>query len=324
MKVHADDRVVRLASLWDGTWHLWMPDGNGALIKIQAGECQEGAYFAKEPARDTDICLPFLDMMWKRASWPEVTRWLHSIEDSIFKIAAAVSKIDHFSRRENVEREMLSLYITTDVEYIFGRCRSIFDDLQQVIAALWDRVTLFDGRRREELPRDSFRKPLKRIRRREPGPSPYGLPDGVIAVYERVSEFFFSMRSMRDRLTHRGLDLGHVFTTERGPAVLKETELALMVSERRGDDAYNENLVALRPTLAHLVCTTLYTLNEFAGALAGAIVFPESMVPEHELFLRTPHMGSLVDLQRIVRGGTPWRDGASTHASADASVSKTP
>src|SRR5688572_4755732 len=97
LKYCCDERVVNLASFWDGEhWHMWWPH-NGGLIKMQGGECVEGGYFAATPERETDVFLQFADFMWKHASWHELARWLSSIEQNVFRIATSLAKIDHFN-----------------------------------------------------------------------------------------------------------------------------------------------------------------------------------------------------------------------------------
>lgn len=310
LKHRGDERIINLASLWDGErWRMWMPYGNGLIEMQGGGETIEGGYFAKTAQRETDVYLQFSDFMWKHGSWKEIARWLFSVEQNIFRVAASLAKIDHFNEYMATlperERTNYSSFISTEVEYLFSRCRTLFDELQQVIAALWSRVKLVDEaaqKQKKNLPADSFRKALERIKSSKPenGP-PYGLPPSILAAYDSVSKFFYSMRDIRDQVMHRGGSVGTVFMVSNGTAVSKTSRLAGMTPQLRSEHDYNQNLVSLRPVIANLVFSTLQAFNEFVAAFASVIKFPESMMPEHRYFLRCPHMPALAAAHAVHR-----------------------
>lgn len=321
-----DERIINLTSLWDGTsWHAWLPH-EGGLIKIQGGEVVEGGYFAKAMQRDGDVFLPFLDFMWKHGSWRELTHRLSSIEKTMFSIAASLAKIEHFnecfSTRSEDERVASSSFISTEVEYLFGRCRSLFDDLQVILRKLWDRVILLDEnerRRKGQLP-ESFRSAVQRIQKRKAGePTPYGLPEPIVQAYEKVAKFFFSMREIRDRIMHGGGSGDTVFMVDGGNAVLRTSRLASMASNLGPEHKVNENLVSLPPVLAHLVFSTLSALHEFAVAFSSVLKWPDSLMPDHRYFLRCPHMSALVKAYEVLQGpaSPPPPSGTVGHSSSE-------
>ncbi len=313
LRCSGDGRIVPLQAYWDGSeWHMWIPDGRGALIKLQIFDCASGLYVAKAPARDTDLHLPFLDFMWKHASWPDVTRWLVAIENDVVKLSAALAKIEHFEDCATfAQRFETDIFVATEVEYLFGRCRSLFDHLQHVIAVLWERIEPLeevDARKKQQIPGDSFRKVAQKIRDLPDGvPPPYGLPETLVAAYKSVEDFFFSLRKHRDQLMHRGGDVDRIFVTDRGYAVEGRGPLARMFPKPEEADPPIPDLVALRPALAHLVCSTVYALNRFAEAFRRVITFPDSLIPDHAVFLRTPHAAALVSAQKVLRGGDRWK-----------------
>ena len=289
---------------------MWLPH-NGGLIKMQGGETVEGGYFAKAAERSTDVYLEFCDFMWKHASWREVTHWLFAIEQNIFRVVTSLAKIDHFNKFlegfSERDRVSYSSFVATEIEYLFSRCRSLFDDLQQVVAALWSRVKIIDEqaqKRKKNLPAESFRKALERIKSWEPiRGAPYGLPPSVLAAYDSVSKFFYAMRDIRDQLTHGGGSVGPVFMISGDNAVSNDSRLALMTPRASlPEHAHNQNLVSVRPVLANLVFSTLEAFNEFIVAFASVIKFPDSLMPEHRYFLRSPHMSALAAAHAVHRG----------------------
>ncbi len=312
LKCVADDRVVPLQAYWDGEgWHIWIHNPTGGLIKMRPVDCAESLYVAKEPARESDLHLPFLDFMWKHASWREVTRWLVAIERNVVKLAASLAKVEHYATCANVGRRFdTNIFVATEIEYLFGRCRSLFDELQHVIAELWERVAIVDGeaaRKKKKLPPDSFRKVADKVRDCPAGAAaPYGFPKAIVDAYRGVSPFFYSLRRLRDQLMHQGGDVGRVYVTERGYAIDAGGRLAGMAPPQASEHANSESLVALRPALANVVCSTLYALNDFSAAFRTVITFPEALIPDHALFLRAPHAPALLAAQEALRGGSPW------------------
>jgi hypothetical protein len=70
----AVDRAVPLFPLWEGErWRLWLPTPTG-LIEVNPLDLAEGGYVAKAGRSESDLFVPFLDTMWKRASWPDLSR----------------------------------------------------------------------------------------------------------------------------------------------------------------------------------------------------------------------------------------------------------
>jgi hypothetical protein len=272
-------------------------------------DCAESGYYAKEPAREHDLHLPFLDFIRRHGSWRDVVRWVGVLEDDIGKMAASLAKIELFAGLGKSHET--AIFISTEVEYLFGCCRSAFDDLQKVFSALWERVHILDEqarKRKKTLPPDSFRKVAQKIRDRGQGdPAPYGLADALVRSYERVNKFFFSIRDLRDGVIHRGRNLGRFYVTERGHAVDKDGALAALAPNLKPEHDYNEKLVSLRPVLAHLVCSTIYALNDFSDSFSSVITFPASIIsPEYTYFLRLPHSPALLSALSVLRGEGVW------------------
>jgi hypothetical protein len=56
-------RTLLMMPLWDGSaWHQWIPTPDGKVIEIQVVETIHSKYVAKQPAKDTDIWIEFVDL----------------------------------------------------------------------------------------------------------------------------------------------------------------------------------------------------------------------------------------------------------------------
>lgn len=194
----------------------------------------------------------------------------------------------------------------------------MFDDLQRIIAALWDRVELSDPvaqKRKKKLPDESFRKALERIKSAsQQDAAPYGLPRPVLEAYDGVAAFFYQLRSIRDQLTHQGGRLEPVFMSDSSGAISKGGRLAAIPPKDLHVEV-NQNLIALRPVIAHLVISTLQAFNTFLVAFAQCFAFPPSLFPDHKYFFRCAHMNALGAAHRIVlekSSATPEPAGGST------------
>jgi hypothetical protein len=67
-----DGRVINLMPLWDGeNWRTWVQTPGG-LIEGQMLDTIEGDYVAVRPAKQSDLFIPFVHLMWQQASWPEI------------------------------------------------------------------------------------------------------------------------------------------------------------------------------------------------------------------------------------------------------------
>lgn len=307
------DRTLNLAPLWDGTrWHLWTPMADGTLMALRPVECHEGSYFAREPARQDDLHLPFIELMWKRASWADVCHWVVAITDDLHNLATAVAKVDFFWAMRDDARDSVGRFVKNEIEYVLTVCRSILDELQEILRRVWDRVQLVDReaqKRKRPLPQ-SFADMIRRENRTMSAEEIAGhrhVPEVFADAYATTAPFVATLRGLRDAVIHGGHDAPLVFLTERGFAVRKDEPHVAALPVLKPEYEYNERLVSLRPVLAHLVMTTMYTLNTFGDLLLAHIELPPDIAPEHALFVRTVHGRALLRTQDVLRGtASPW------------------
>ena len=176
------DRVVNVVPLWDGSgWHIWIPQPDGSLLKMRPSESSHSDYVAKEPARDDDLHLSFIEFMWKHASWEDVAVRVRALSEDVHNLAASMAKIDHAFECRKAIGHGVGKFVATEVEYVFGVCRSLFDLLQEIVAAVWERIELVDP----ELQRSKRRLPLSFARLSLHG-------DRLMTVDEITAKFYRS------------------------------------------------------------------------------------------------------------------------------------
>jgi hypothetical protein len=142
-------RSVLLMPLWDGTaWNQWIDVPNGQLIKVQVVDTIRSNYLAKAPVAEHDVRIEFVEFMWQRASWPEVSRLIVGICDDFHLLATCAAKMEHFHQTcKSIDQSLISSFIQTELEYLIVVARSVFDLLQEIIAHFWNnRVRLSDSR----------------------------------------------------------------------------------------------------------------------------------------------------------------------------------
>jgi hypothetical protein len=140
------DRVVNLMSLWDGEhWHSWVPIGD-KVMKLQVVDVAEGLYLARPAARHSDLFIPFVDLMWQRASWPEIVPLLTAICDDFRNMGTSIAKLRHiFNTCQMLPAGAAREFASTELEYLVILSRAQFDLLQEMMAKIWhQRVRLND------------------------------------------------------------------------------------------------------------------------------------------------------------------------------------
>ena len=317
-------RATALLPLWDGEhWHSWVPVGEGKLIKMQIHSVAQGDYFAKMPESEADLFIPFVDIMWQRASWPNVVSLIRAIEESFLKMATSMAKLKHaFYTRRFLPDGALRNFADTEVEYLIVLCRTAFDLLQELIMKLWKGVTLADAEAEEKrkgrsLP-ETFSKMCLQDKAKpyttEEIQSKFGLPPLMAEEYVQAQPFFSALRDIRNGIVHSGSGIEMIFVTERGFCIPKDSRLMRDIPCSQ-NAAYNENLVSLMPWLAELIMKTITACTQIVGAFASVIRMSDELAPGYRVFVRNPSSGALVELLAIIGGASPWWDdlGGDTH-----------
>ncbi|MFG1346118.1 hypothetical protein V5F59_14585 [Xanthobacter autotrophicus DSM 431] len=311
-----DGRSLLMMPLWDGfTWHLWTEAPPGSIIKLQVVDAIHSNYVAKQPAHETDIWIEFVDHMWQRASWPEVSQIILGIQDDFHLLATSVAKLRHFfDTRDKIGQTLISSFVKTELEYLITVARSVFDLLQEALAAIWNnRVNLLDAaqeaiRKRHKLP-DKFTKMAiqgrETARPIEELTGQYAIPPVLAEQYHRFAPFYVSLLKARDKIIHGGGSVETIFVTEKGFCVDRNAK-TFADFEWKPDHNYNDTLVSLLPWVAHVVFGTIQACNHVMGAFASVISMPPEIAPGYHVFIRDPANGALSQLANAVNGNLVW------------------
>lgn len=301
-------RAIPTLSFYDSTkWHFWMPTSDG-LSAIDARPA-EGDYFSRAPERPSDIYMEFLNFMVQRAYWPSVARFIDAIRNDVHNLGASLQKFHLFHHAAKEKRFHTRRFASTEIEYIFGTCRSMFDLLQEVIAALWDTVRLNDQNiPKRHLPK-SFRKMVLKdgkVMASDDICDAYGIPKQLADYYSRAASFFAVLRQYRDNIIHHGKTPEMIFLTERGFAVSKETEPFASFNVWQQGQIQPNGLASIRPVLAHVVIETVKSCEDFARTIQSIIRFPPDIAPGFRLFLRGYHNEELIQLESVKANSQWW------------------
>lgn len=324
------NRTVNLMPLWDGQgWNMWVPGPHG-LINMKPIDAMQVDYVATQPARESDLFIPFVDLMWQRASWPEICPFISAICDDFHNMGTSLAKLRlFFNSRHLVEPGSTSNFAATEVEYLIILARTIFDLLQETIARLWSNyVSLNDEeaerrRRGRGLP-DTFSKLVLREKRTLKSVSEiaeqYGIPDVLAAEYSKSAAFFAELRNMRDRIVHGGGGIRTIFDTEKGFCVSSRDEPFSRYDGWNDSHRFNDNLVSILPWISSIVVKTINSCNALMTAFAAIIIFPPEIAPGYRVFVRGPATKNLYEILQIFNGSSPWWEPPTTTEPGDSSV----
>lgn len=302
-------RTLSCLSFYDGEkWHCWFPIA-ARLVKLESIPV-EAVYFGRAAESSSDICLEFLNVLSQRASFPEIAPQTNSILDDVHNLGASFEKLHMLYKASIDDGPRMSRLVTTEIEYLFSTCRSLFDLLQEIIAILWDKVELRDkDRGKNHLPTtfskmviaDNQTMTADEIRDKRK------VPQELAEFYARSAVFFSKLRKNRDRIIHGGKASDLIFSTERGFAVSKTLQPYASFQVWNEDHLLPNDLASLRPVLAHVVVETLDCCEDFANTIQRIIGLQKDVAPGFRLFLRGYHNDELLRLREI-RDDVLWWD----------------
>jgi hypothetical protein len=151
-----DGRFLSSSTFFDeGRWRLWTPVETG-FIELKIIEPLEMLYFARSPASERDLYFHFLDFVAQRAAFPEVMHGFSGISDDVLNLTTVLSKVELLHSSREAVGHGITRMVTTEVEYLFSVCRSVFDLLQEIIARLWATIKLNDASIKKKPLKSSF------------------------------------------------------------------------------------------------------------------------------------------------------------------------
>jgi hypothetical protein len=315
-----DGRTVKLMPLWDGEiWRLWLDTPRG-LMEARMVDAVEGDYVAKTPAKQSDLFIPFVHLMWQCASWPEICPLINAISDDFHNMGTSVAKLRHsFDSRANLPPGSASRFAHTELEYVVMLCRSVFDLLQEIVSILWEKkVHLHDHgaeryRKGSKLPM-TFSTLVLRDKRQAKSAveieNKYGLPKLLAAKYADLATFFSQLRDVRDDVIHGRRSIGHIYETERGFCVSPKTAPFSSFEGWRPEHYFSENIVSLTPWIANTILQTIQACSSLMSTFASVIEMPPEIAPGYRIFVRGPHNEALAGLLNVHSGGSAWWDGS--------------
>jgi len=180
----------------EGEWQLWLPLQTG--LERFKGEPAEADYFARTQERDTDIYLDFLNFMTQRACWADAMRFIDGIRNDIHNLGASLGKLQLFHSSSTDKHQEVRRFASTEVEYIFGICRSLFDLLQEVIVTLWQKIELKDKSLKKCNLKKSFSRMVlydERLMTIEKIQTRFHVPIELASFYFRHGHFMYGTRN---------------------------------------------------------------------------------------------------------------------------------
>lgn len=291
----------------ENEWHMWIATPDGLLP--MRGMPVEGPYFGRTAESESDACVMFLDFMAQRACWCDAIHSIRGISCDIHNLGASLAKIDLFYEVSKSRSTEITRFVSTELEYVFGVCRSIFDLLQKTISIIWKRITFADNAFvKKNLP-DSFRGMVMTNQSRmsvDEIADRWSIPTQLAEYYFRQGQFFEMLRSYRDRIAHHGHDLRFLFVTDRGFAIRADTAPFDGLAVWNEEHMLPNRLASLRPVIAKIISETIRACEEFTIVVQQLVEFPPPVAPGFTLFLRGNHTNKLLQMQSILDNCLWW------------------
>lgn len=310
------DRALNMMPLWDGEiWHSWITI-DGKVTPFKVAGVVEGDYLATAPQTSSDLFFPFVDLMWQRASWPEIVPLITAIEKDFLKMGTSIAKLKHIHRTRKLSTDGAArAFASTELEYLVILCRTVFDLTQELLARVWNgRVKLLDPElervRKQHKLNETFSKVCLKedtIRTSEELRQTYALPQQMADQYVRAAPFFLELRKFRNGIVHSGTPLCFLFDTERGFCIDKGSYMLKAVPCAFTHE-YNDNLVSILPWLAELIVQTTTRCTSLVNAFASVIPLPEPIAPGYRVFTKAPNNDALLEVLAVHEGASPWWD----------------
>ncbi len=302
------DRVIStLIFFEEGEWNIWVPSPTG-LLRMR-GRPVEADYFARKPEKDTDIYLEFLNFMTQRACWMNAMPFIDGIRNDIHNLGASLGKLDLFHRSTEDKPISVTRFASTEIEYIFGVCRSLFDLLQEIIAVICLKIDFRNkSNKMKNLPK-SFSKMVlngKKLKSLENIQTQYHLPEELALFYQRHGPFFQVLRQYRDDVVHSGRDFKSIFVTEKGFAVKADEMPFASFGVWTEDHMLPQSLASLRPIVAHVITETICACEDFTQVIQKIVHFPPEIAPKFNLYIRGYHNRQLLAMKGVLEKCLWW------------------
>lgn len=282
-----------------------------SLVRLNPLDVVETPYFADSCASDDDGYSCFFDFIYQRAMFQHIHHQISAIFDDLLNLGASVQKIDIlFSIWD--ERKLSPHLISSEIEYIYMACRSIFDHLQKVIKELWKTVRLSNPPAGKPCDlKDSFREMLftkdaKTHYSRDQLIARYHLVPQLADYYLRNGHFFEYLRKCRVDFEHHGKSVDTIFYFPKSGFGISLTDPRFSQLDIWADHATKNGkaIGSLKWLCAYVIGHTVSALEDFAVTIQKYIGFPEPIAPNHKVLLRAESLKWMIG----VIEGEPWLD----------------
>ena len=302
-----DDRVLPLqpCHLSGSHWEFWTPTEKG-LFPLRVMGMIDGCYFAKQAKDKNDIHIELIDLIMKRAYYKNLVHFEKGIVEDINNLSASAEKINLFHDLWKKDNNLISYrFVTTELEYIFKVCRSLFDLLQEIIAKIWKRFKYVDPKLKTKKLKSTFSKMVlcnNKLSSAEEIMRRYVIPEQLADFYVRNGVFFNWLRSYRDKISHSGENIDRLYILEDGFAISTEVEPFKDLPIWEFTELKPNNLGSVRALVAYSILNTLEALKDFSSVIQEIMKLPPSVSPEYDVFINGGHLGILRELFKYGEG----------------------
>jgi hypothetical protein len=315
-------RIVTLLPFWDGKeWHVWLPTEKG-LQHIRPLDAAKGSYIAKNAARESDLYIPFVNLMWQRASYEDIAPLTFAICADFYNLSVSLEKLKHiFNTKHLIKSSNAGGFVANEIEYLLTVIRSIFDLLYEIVKLFWDNHTQLQDidaekkRKSRTLPKkfSKFILDKEKPRTADELEKTFCIPAPLAQEFAKYGLFFAQLRSARDKIVHSGKSLDIIFITEKGfcvsPTNRPFSDFYSITNHQ--SYYYNESIVSILPWISNIIFGTIAACNSLVHTFASIVLLPPELAPEFKIFIRDPSGHSLIDALKIYQGGDPWWDSTS-------------
>jgi|CXWL01.1.fsa_nt_gi hypothetical protein len=299
----------------NGRFHLWI-GGNPDWTHFEPTDLAESTYFSKSAAHPNDLSFLFVDFMLQHCRNPKALALVSAIESDLHNLGACFRKLELFHEYGKTKGHATDTrrFVITEIEYMLGVCRSLYDLHQRISEQLWSNVKLKNPLTKKQGLPDSFAKMALRgevIRGADELKTTYGLSPHWAEFYVKEAVFFQKIRKFRNDIEHGGLTPQIIFTTPKGFAVAADSKHFSEFKTVWREGTFLPNRVApLKPVLAHIVLETLECMGRFVQAIAKEIAFDSEIAPGYRVFIRGYYTARLAKLADYIEND-PWYPEAS-------------
>ena len=301
------DRVIPLQPCYLGNskWESWIPTDKG-IVHMKMIDVADASYFSKNPAKNSDIYIGFISLILKRAYYKDLVHFENGILEDINNLATSIVKINMFHEIWLKDKKRISSrFVTTEIEYIFKVCRSLFDLLQEVIQKIWSRFRYLDKKQETKKLQATFSKMVFKnniLSSSEEISNRYLIPSELANFYHRNGVFFAWLRSYRDKISHGGNSIKSLYILDEGFAVSTETEPFNDLHIWKVSELKNNKLGSVRSLVAYAILNTLHALEDFSTVIQSIMELQSDIAPEYNIFIRGENLSILKELHKYVEG----------------------